>query len=375
MAAQKSYYAIIPASVRYDKELPPNAKLVYGEITALCNQEGYCWASNGYFAQLYDVSETSVSLWIKKLAERKYVRVIVDQMAGNERKIYLNFEKDEPGLFPEVDTSLKNLKEGISENFDTSLKNLKEGSQENLKTSLIKVKHNNTSNNTVNNTEEEEAPASTAVCNSTDEKSYYDVLTEIVELEVIECVDRNYHKTLEFNFSDINKLDKEVTRLFRMFVGGDSDKMNDININRIKRSLIDTRPELTRSICWIIIQRAFADYPTWGKEFKKVGSLLGRIEKQKNKFIEDLNKRIKAADLKEAAIARLEQSKSDKQERDVKIESEVERVGNYAEKYKNILRANEVTEIARLLAEGKPGSAEMVILDAIERKNAREVVE
>lgn len=74
MEEKKSYYAIIPANVRYDKELPANAKLLYGEITALCNSEGYCWASNRYFADLYEVTNTSISKWIKALCDAGYIK-------------------------------------------------------------------------------------------------------------------------------------------------------------------------------------------------------------------------------------------------------------------------------------------------------------
>ena len=50
---KSNYYAIIPSIVRYDKELTDKAKLLYGEITCLCNKEGYCFATNNYQRKIY----------------------------------------------------------------------------------------------------------------------------------------------------------------------------------------------------------------------------------------------------------------------------------------------------------------------------------
>ena len=69
----KSYYAIIPANVRYNDNLTPNAKLLYGEITALCNEKGFCWASNAYFSQLYKVDKRTITRWISQLENNKHI--------------------------------------------------------------------------------------------------------------------------------------------------------------------------------------------------------------------------------------------------------------------------------------------------------------
>ena len=84
-----SYYANIPADVRYDEELRPNEKLLYGEITALCNKLGYCWANNSYFADLYNVKNRTVKRWVSNLEKQGHVVREVDNETGNKRKIYL----------------------------------------------------------------------------------------------------------------------------------------------------------------------------------------------------------------------------------------------------------------------------------------------
>jgi len=77
-----NYYAIIPADVRYSN-LKPNAKLLYGEITALSGKLGYCYATNNYFAELYGVSKNTISGWISDLKNLEFITVIVER---NDKK-------------------------------------------------------------------------------------------------------------------------------------------------------------------------------------------------------------------------------------------------------------------------------------------------
>lgn len=87
-----AFWALIPATVRYDADLPPNAKLLYGEVTALSDKLGYCYAQNSYFTKLYGLSERTITRLFSVLVERGYLRVDVVRDPGTqevlERRIY-----------------------------------------------------------------------------------------------------------------------------------------------------------------------------------------------------------------------------------------------------------------------------------------------
>ena len=80
-----NYYAVIPADVRYSKKLTPNSKLLYAEITALCNMNGKCTASTQYFCNLYEVSKVSIQKWLKILEDNQYIdRVNIYRVGSKE---------------------------------------------------------------------------------------------------------------------------------------------------------------------------------------------------------------------------------------------------------------------------------------------------
>ncbi len=75
MNEKPNYYAVIPANVRYDKNLKANEKILYGEISALLDKNGTCYASNNYFARLYKVDPSAISKWISNLEKNNYLKI------------------------------------------------------------------------------------------------------------------------------------------------------------------------------------------------------------------------------------------------------------------------------------------------------------
>ena len=102
-----SYYAILTADVRYDKTLKPLARLLFAEITALCNKEGYCWASNQYFADLYEVDKTTVSGWIGQLKTRGYLTVQLEYKEGSKQILNRYMKINGEGIDEIINTPLQ----------------------------------------------------------------------------------------------------------------------------------------------------------------------------------------------------------------------------------------------------------------------------
>lgn len=85
-----AYYGILTANVRYSTQLSMSEKIMFTEITALSNAKGYCSAKNKYFADLYNKSEKTISLWIKNLKDCGFIRIEYKRRGAEVimRKIY-----------------------------------------------------------------------------------------------------------------------------------------------------------------------------------------------------------------------------------------------------------------------------------------------
>jgi Mn-dependent DtxR family transcriptional regulator len=141
----RTYFTVIPFDVMYDKELPPNAKLLYGEISALTYQRGYCFATNTRLAQAFDVTPQAISKWINLLAEKGYLKLeyLYNGKEVKERHIYI-----QETAHKMIVNSSNNVNDEVSTNIYTSSDEVsikdEQGINKRLKGYQQKIKESNT---------------------------------------------------------------------------------------------------------------------------------------------------------------------------------------------------------------------------------------
>lgn len=86
--AKPSYWAVLPAAIRYDPEIPASAKLLFAEISSLTESRGYCYASNEYFLKLFGMAERTLQRHLKALESAGYIRILDGSGGKSRRKIY-----------------------------------------------------------------------------------------------------------------------------------------------------------------------------------------------------------------------------------------------------------------------------------------------
>ena len=113
--AKPSYWAVLPAAVRYDPTITAGARLLYAEISSLTDARGYCWASNSYFQQLYGISEPTVQRYLRALKAGGYIRIQDGDGGQGRRKIYagVNPLSGNPVIYNNLDKDNKSKQRAI----------------------------------------------------------------------------------------------------------------------------------------------------------------------------------------------------------------------------------------------------------------------
>ncbi|MCQ9315342.1 helix-turn-helix domain-containing protein [Pediococcus pentosaceus] len=147
MEDKPNYYSITPANVRYDKSLPMGARFMYGEITALTKKDGYCWAGDSYFAELYEVTNTTIQNWLRALERKGYIsrkRIYKDGTKQIKNRYIRLFDTPTQN---NLGTYVKNIKDPTQNNLGTYPKNIKNPTQNNLRDSITSTITSTTTNN------------------------------------------------------------------------------------------------------------------------------------------------------------------------------------------------------------------------------------
>ena len=87
MINELHYDAILPAYIRYARNISQNEKIFFLELTSLTNKYGYSWATNEWLSDHFNVDPRTISTWVSNLQSKNYISVKSD--SKSYRKIYL----------------------------------------------------------------------------------------------------------------------------------------------------------------------------------------------------------------------------------------------------------------------------------------------
>lgn len=84
------YYSIVNKNYMSSNELNSLDKLLLIHITALCYKEGFCYATNRFFADIYGYDRKTISRSINKLIDKKILDSKLEYNNMNLSKRYLS---------------------------------------------------------------------------------------------------------------------------------------------------------------------------------------------------------------------------------------------------------------------------------------------
>jgi hypothetical protein len=110
-------YAILPAAVRYDKNLSHGAKLLYAEITAASDFTGSCEDDIKYFGKVLDVDSRTVRRWRDQLCDASHIKREGGKLRTPQGFESLSTKKETPLHTPEdieyFQAFIKRFEEGM----------------------------------------------------------------------------------------------------------------------------------------------------------------------------------------------------------------------------------------------------------------------
>lgn len=111
---------VIPTSLLGDSRLTFLERLLLIDILSLCKKNGYCWATNEYFKNLFNVSKQTISKSISSLSKYGYIVLEYDRKEKNDSKRFIRLSEV---LKNQILGIKNNLNTGVQENFKQYNKN------------------------------------------------------------------------------------------------------------------------------------------------------------------------------------------------------------------------------------------------------------